>query len=121
MDKSITHSIRVSDREISFPREVSKVIDFKETVVVQTKPKPGETNEIWFKTDSVYGISKTDGKIIWSRPGFEISKQEKESKILLLNPIERFPIDYELVIYSVSMNFYVDPDTGRTIRQEQTK
>jgi len=118
--KSRKYSINVSGREVFFPREVTKVIDFKNIVVVQTAPNKGETNEDWFKIDSIYGVSKVDGNIIWSRPGFEISKHQKKSKILLLNPIENLSIDYELQIYCMSINFYVNPDSGKTIRQEQT-
>lgn len=115
------YSIDVSGRKISFPREISKVVDFDDVLIVQTKPNRGETNEDWFKIDSIYGVSKIDGKIIWSRPGFEISKQRKEPKIILLNPNDKRPDEYELVIYAVSMNFYVNPNSGETIRQEQTK
>lgn len=115
------YSINVSDTEIFFPREISRVLDFDNTLVVQTKPKPEETNEDWFKIDSIFGISKLEGKIIWARPGFEISKQKKEPKIFILGSKNIQPVKHELLIYAISLMFYINPDTGEVLRTEQSK
>jgi len=113
--------INVSNTEIFFPREISRVLDFDNTLVVQTKAKQGETNKDWFKIDSIFGISKLEGKIIWAKPGFDISKQKKEPKIILLGLKASQPVEYELIIYAISMMFHVNPDTGEVIRTEQSK
>ena len=114
-------TIEVIGKRIDFSREISKILEFENVYVVHTKSKEGELINDGFKIFRVFGISKCNGDIIWKRFGFDISKQKKEKNLILLNNTTDLKKKYYLVIYAISMLFYINPDTGDIIRQEQTK
>lgn len=117
MKKINRSTVIINGRPIDFLRTISEIIEFDNVYVVQTEAESGETMYDSFKIDRVFGISKIDGEILWKRPGIKISKQKRKKKIILFNEID----EYDLIVYAMSLIFYIDPETGNIIGQEQVK
>lgn len=117
MKKINRSTIIINGKSIDFSRTISEIIEFDNVYVIQTEARYGETVNDSFKIDRVFGVSKIDGEIVWKLPGIKISKQKRNMKIIHFKEID----EYDLIVYAVSMIFYVNPETGHIIGQEQVK
>jgi hypothetical protein len=122
--------IIIQGNEILLPFPIKSILDSDDVLIIYSAP----TNESDYfkyieiletiKTANIVAINKA-GKIIWeysNRFIANIKKVQHQSSLILLKNISKVCENkYDLLIDCRGWNFYINPETGEKIREEQTK
>ncbi|GHV59365.1 hypothetical protein FACS1894182_13360 [Bacteroidia bacterium] len=117
----------VKGKKIKFDYNIVDVLEFDSSIIVYIAPINVEDNEAYDKQYSwknkkgpVWGFSK-NGELLWHwETGYinGIKKGEIKSRIFLPDNKNTYPC---VILKGDSWDFYVNPITGKKIRDEQTK
>jgi len=114
--------IEVNKKEIHFDFPIKTILDFEDCIVILLafEEKNDIKNE---KKSNLLAISEV-GHVLWQTSNKyieEIRKVAHKTPLIILDEILKKEIDnkYDVLIHLYKWNFYINPETGEKIREEQ--